>query len=768
MHHAVIPFNMKKIFAIINILMLFYASSMHAQQHQLQFPFIPKSWDEGMPLGNGMLGALVWQKGDAVRVSLDRADLWDERPMKGLHRPEFSYDWVHQQVLKGDYKPVQEYFDAPYDREPAPTKIPGAALEWRGMDMQAVQSTTLNLKNALCTISWVDGQQMELFVSAISSFGLFRLNAKNAASIQLVPPQYGGKATQGGDVVGGDDLTRLGYTMGIIHESAHGISYEQQGWNNFRYRVTVRWRELKNGTKEGIWSISSTSDPKGFKEHDSLQLDSELAKGYDAQFKKHESWWATYWAASAIQIPDQQLQRQYELELYKFGSAARENAPPISLQAVWTADNGRIPPWKGDYHHDLNTELSYWPAYTSNHLDAARGYLNHLQQNSDNYRKYTKNYFGVEGLNAPGVTTLKGTEMGGWIQYALSPTVSAWLSHHFYLQWKYSMDKSFLTTIAYPWVKEAATYLEKITYIDSSGHRRLPISSSPEIHNNSLKAWFLTNTNYDLALMRSCFEHAAEMAGAAGLTKEAEHWKKMEQSLEDPILSERHELMFARNNPYNESHRHFSHLMAIHPLGLIKWEDGLHQQQIIQASLKQLDSIGPSQWVGYSYAWQGNLKARAHDGDGAAKALKIFAEAFCLPNSFHVNGDQSGKGYANARYRPFTLEGNFAFASGILEMLIQSHAGYMEIMPAIPEDWKDVSFSQLRTEGAFLVDAEKQNGHLTKISVTAEKVGLMKLKLTHTKLTYAKKGIVGKPVLRNSILEADMQPGSTLEINLEY
>jgi alpha-L-fucosidase 2 len=184
--------------------------------------------------------------------------------------------------------------------------------------------------------------------------------------------------------------------------------------------------------------------------------------------------------------------------------------------------------------------------------------------------------------------------------------------------------------------------------------------------------------------------------------------------------------------------------------------------------LKQLDSIGPSQWVGYSYAWEGNLKARAHDGAGAAKALKIFAEAFCLPNSFHVNGDQSGKGYANARYRPFTLEGNFAFASGMLEMLIQSHAGYIEVMPAIPDEWKDVSFRKLRTEGAFLVDSEKQNGHLTKISVTAEKGGLMKLKLTHNKFDYAFKGIVGTPVLGEGILEADMQPGSTLEINLEY
>ena len=133
--------------------------------------------------------------------------------------------------------------------------------------------------------------------------------------------------------------------------------------------------------------------------------------------------------------------------------------------------------------------------------------------------------------------------------------------------------------------------------------------------------------------------------------------------------------------------------------------------------------------MGYSFAWQGNLYAHLGDGEKAAKALRIFAEAFCLPNNgFHVNGDQSGKGYANATYRPFTLEGNFAFASGIQDMLIQSHAGFIEIMPAIPEAWKNCSFKQLRTEGAFLVDANKVDGVLKTIVVKANTDGPLKIK----------------------------------------
>ncbi len=110
--------------------------------------------------------------------------------------------------------------------------------------------------------------------------------------------------------------------------------------------------------------------------------------------------------------------------------------------------------------------------------------------------------------------------------------------------------------------------------------------------------------------------------------------------------------------------------MAIHPLGEIRSENGENDQKIIKNSLTLLDKIGPDWWCGYSYAWLGSLKACAKDGVGAAKTLRTFATAFCLPNSFHVNGDQTKSGLSKFTYRPFTLEGNFAFAAGVQEMLI--------------------------------------------------------------------------------------------------
>ena len=122
-----------------------------------------------------------------------------------------------------------------------------------------------------------------------------------------------------------------------------------------------------------------------------------------------------------------------------------------------------------------------------------------------------------------------------------------------------------------------------------------------------------------------------------------------------------------------------------------------------------------SYWCGYSFSWLGNLYARAKDGEKAAEALRIFSENFCLSNSFHANGEQHNRGYSKFKYRPFTLEGNFAFASGIQEMLIQSHTGVIEVFPAIPNEWKDVSFTTLRTEEAFLVSALQKEGKIQKI-----------------------------------------------------
>ncbi|SEI55201.1 alpha-L-fucosidase 2 [Dyadobacter sp. SG02] len=709
------------------------AHAQPAARHNLHFEKLAKVWDEALPLGNGTVGALIWEREGKLRFSLDRADIWDMRPMAGLHREEFSYKWVQEQVRKKDYKPVQQYFDAPYDREPAPSKIPAGALEFDLPAGWKVKRAEVLLASATAEVEWSNGVLLKTFVHATEPVGWFRFeNVQQELAPQLVAPRYTGAVKEGGTVnsLVGDDLARLGYKQGTITPGPGSITYRQEGWGGFTYEVSVRWKPLQNGVIEGVWSVSSHYPKAADATAANVLAQDALKQTYASAMASHQAWWKRFWGMSAISVPDPLIEKQWYLEQYKFGSAARRGAPPISLQAVWTADNGRIPPWKGDYHHDLNTQLSYWPAYSGNHLEEALGYLDHLDENKENYLRYTKLYFGVGGLAVPGVTTLDGTEMGGWIQYSLSPTVSGWLAHHYYLQWRYGMDKSFLKTRAYPWFRQACALFENITVKNEKGERHLPISSSPEIRDNRLEAWFPETTNYDLALIKFTFQAGAELAEVLNDKPQAEKWRKLLAEFPDFAQTENSELMFARTLPYNESHRHFSHLMAIHPLGLIKWEDGEQSRKTITNTIALLDKVGPDWWCGYSYTWLANLKARAKDGAGARDALATFARAFCLPNSFHANGDQTKSGLSKFTYRPFTLEGNFAFASGLQEMMLQSYGGVIEAMPAVPADWKDAAFSNLRAEGAVLVSAKRKGGKVVEVSLTTEQAGAFSVKKT--------------------------------------
>ncbi len=695
----------------------------------LSFPKPASSWDEAIPLGNGMLGALVWQNGGNLRFSLDRADLWDLRPMENLGKPEFSFKWVQEQVRNNNYKVVQDMFDVPYDQSPAPTKIPGAALEFSIQSLGEVSKVELLLKDALCRISWENGARLETFVNAAKPEGWFRFeNIPGKLIPMLIPPQYQKTEKDTADnPVTGLELQRLGYEQGQVSNEPSGIVYRQKGWNGFEYEVGVRWKYTGN-TLTGVWTISSSFSEKEMKKtaRDLISESPDEAL-YKSTFQSHSEWWTDFWSRSSIAIPDSILEKQWYLEQYKFGSVARSDSPPISLQAVWTADNGRLPPWKGDFHHDLNTQLSYWPAYSGNHLDLEEGFLNWLWKNKETFEKYTRTYFGAPGLNVPGVTTLTGEPMGGWIQYSLGPTVGCWLAQHFYLHWKYSGDEKFLRERAYPWIRDVAVFIDAISVMSENGMRKLPLSSSPEIHNNSIDAWFKQTTNYDLAFIRWTFAKAKELAEFLGESEDAMKWGRILKEWPDFALDNKGGLAFSPGNPYAESHRHFSHQVGWHPLGIIDWSNGERDMKIIGATLENLEKTGPDWWCGYSYSWLGNMYARAFKGEKAAEVLRIFSGNFCLPNSFHVNGEQHNRGYSKFKYRPFTLEGNFAFASAVQEMLIQSHTGIIRIFPAIPSLWKDAAFNTLRTEGAFLVSAERKSGRIEKVEILSENGGLCRL-----------------------------------------
>jgi len=733
-------------------------------EYELRFPNLASSWDEGIPLGNATVGALVWQKEGKLRMSLDRADLWDLRPMENLNFEEYDFNWVYEQWKNNTYKNVQDKYDAPYDNSPAPSKIPGGALEFDISSLGEIASVKLELKTATCEVRWKNGVVLKTFVHATEPIGWYRFeNLKKPIRPIIVPPAYFTSKESGVEnPVTGQDLRRLKYEAGKVTQKGNTITYNQKGWNEFNFQVYTKWEEGADYL-EGSWSISSQKTAEEIVATAEEFLAASSLKGMENSKGSHISWWNNFWKQSSVSIPDPILQNQWYMEMYKLGSAARKGAPPISLQSVWTADNGKLPPWKGDFHHDLNTQLSYWPTYSGNHLELEEGFIDWLLKYKPTFKEYTKDYYGTTGLNVPGVTTLTGDPMGGWIQYSFGPTVGAWLGQHFYLHWRYSMDREFLKNHAYPWIKEVAQHFNELSVIGTDGNRKLPLSSSPEVHNNSRDAWFGEMTNFDLALVRWTYAHAAELAMELGNKKEARQWKNILKEWPDFAVDDSG-LMLTPDAQFDQSHRHFSHLMAIHPLGLVDVSKGTADKSIIDKTIDNLEKTGSSAWTGYSFSWFGNIKARAFDGEGAAKALTDFATSFVLPNSFHANGDQSGTGKSNFTYRPFTLEGNFAFAAGIQEMLLQSHTGTVHIFPAIPANWDTVGFNQLRAEGAFLVSAQKEEGQVKTVKITAEKGGELRLKNPFKSKDINTHG--NKLKWKNGILIWNSEPGEVLELSL--
>lgn len=690
-------------------------------EHGIRYDPPATRWDEGLPLGNGMLGALVWGDGEPLRISIDRADLWDLRPVPEFSGADYRFDRVRRWHEEGRHADLKRMLDDPYNR-PAPTRLPVGRIEITPAGGRFDKSA-LDIADGVASTPGAS-----VFVHATEPVGLVRIAGAQPPAIRLVPPPFAEKPQTFVAVDHGHGaLADLGYPPPAEISGDNWQAWTQQGWGDFRFAVYADWRQTNAGWLLA-WSVASGAkgaDPLGSAR---VQVRRALATGWDGMLASHRKWWSAYWSKSGVALPNPLLERLWYLELYKFGAASRRGAPPISLQAIWTADNGQIPPWKGDYHHDLNTQLSYWPCYSGNHLEEGLAYLDWLWHTRPAAFEWTKTYFRMPGLNVPMTSDLNGRQIGGWRQYTHSATTAAWLAQHFYLHWRYSGDREFLRERAYPYLRDAATFLDAYTSErDASGKRTHPLSSSPEINDNRPEARFPTVTNYDLALERWLMGAAAELASELNRTSEAARWRRVLAELPELATGEDGRLLVAREYPLAASHRHFSHLMAIHPLGLIDWSDGAAAQRTIRASLSDLERLGTSMWTGYSFAWLASLQARAHDGEKAEKALEIFATAFTSRNTFHVNGDQSGKGYSTFRYRPFTLEGNFAAAQGVQEMLLQSQRGLVVLFPAIPSAWKNVSFDGLRAEGAFVISAERRNGAVVRVGVTAERGGVLRM-----------------------------------------
>ncbi|NLA77651.1 MAG: hypothetical protein GX851_07505 [Clostridiales bacterium] len=681
----------------------------------LHFDETIQSWDEALPLGNGDIGCLIWNSSDKLRFSLDKGGIWDcSDPPE--NQENFTYSDLKDLVSRGRQKAIVKKYDDCYG-ETTPTKLPtGKLILNLGAKENVISDLDFQTAQAVITAGEV---QLKSFVHSAENYGMIMIN-KTGVSLSVQNPKFGSERTSGvrrrahGTV---QALSRLHYPeASFVKENEDGIEYQyfvQPTKDRFFGIITAK---TESGGNTLIAYTVCVSKSDNFVQEGKDTVKNALSGGYDAAFNEHKIWWADYWGKSQITLPDKLLEKQWYLNNYLLGSCSRKGFLPMPLQGVWTADNDSLPPWKGDYHHDLNTQMSYTSYLKANRLEQGECFIDYLLSLAQVGERFAKKFYGANGLCLPSVMDVEGHALGGWSQYALSPTNQLWLCQIMARYYFHTGDREYLQKI-HSYMQAAGSFLMSILK-EENGVYKLPLSSSPEIYDNSLKAWLTPNSNYDLALMRSFASDMAALCREVGDSVQEKLWLERLEKFEPLAVDKNDVLMLDSATSPFESHRHHSHCMSIYPLKTLEYTIP-RNKKIIDATVNDLERHGIKNWVGYSVGWMAQFYIVQGNGERACAMLRDFFNYNCTKNGFHINGDYMNKTDFSMKYRLFTLEGNFIAADAIQEMLLYSERGKIRLFPAVPKSWKEVGFDNFRGFGGVLVSGRMTDGKISYISITA-------------------------------------------------
>lgn len=668
-------------------------------------------WDEGLPLGNGRTGSLVYGS-KPLKITVDRTDLWDLRPNEVTLEKGFNFKNLVKLSLSGkeeDRKERERLFEDIFMGKPYPSKITAGHIGlWFGISAENVRYT-LDIDSSIVKIYADNRLIAEVFVFDEPNAGVIRLY-ENAEINLHVPAYLSGKPECGSGIGDNADKMSLGYPKAKFFEKDGFKWYEQNTHTDYSFGI-VTYR----AGDEIYYTLATTDDDKDYIGYAEKILTNAAEKGFDKLFDEHKKSRKKYLAKSSVKTGDKLIDETYKKSWYLFKCCSKKGGYPMPLQGVWTADNDCLPPWKGDYHHDTNTELSYQAYLKANRLEEGEAFIDYLWRLKPAYERFAKEFFGVNGLLLPSCSTLDGKAMGGWAQYSLSPTMTIWAAQSFDEYYLYTGDEKFLKNRAYPFFKKVGQAIKGLL-TEKNGKLYLPVSSSPEIFDNARKAYLEPNSNFDLSLLIYLFKTLKRYAEKLG--ENAEEYEEILGKLDDLAIDDSGVVMLDKTQYLPESHRHFSHVMCLYPLHLINYDTDEHKK-IYENTIKNLEILGTGYWVGFSFPMSAQIYAMAKNGNAAAERLGQFCKGFVAENGFHLNGDFKHYGYTQWHYRPFTLESLFGFADALHEMLLQDHQGFIELFPAIPDEWKrgTVEFKNLRSRGGLLVSATLKRGELSLLTI---------------------------------------------------
>ncbi|MFG2623654.1 glycosyl hydrolase family 95 catalytic domain-containing protein [Streptomyces sp. NPDC048473] len=638
---------------------------------------LPTGWQQAPFLANGCLGAQLYagKTANTLKLMLSHSQVQDQRGQWrggiGFSRLPIGYFTL---TLAGEITAVDWTLDL-YDAE--------------------LRGTVTTTRGSLAFSALVQNDTSALLISTRPTPG----EESAAWSFQWLPAATTRSSGKPEDYTANPD-PRVG--DGFVEQPLLAGG----GW-------TTAWREQREGTGRLLAAHLVYRFPGQVSQATMEALsavDRTLAADPDRLVDRHRTWWHAYYRRSFLSVPDKRLQSFYLIQLYKLAASTRAEGPTISEWGPWFPEVGNN--WTAVWWN-LNVQIGMAPIHGSNHpeLDSVTGAFRRFEHNLPT--SVPADYRDGESyaLGHPSDWQLRAGDtydVGAPGSDHVSDNFGnlTWALHNVWQSYRHSMDLSVLRDVVYPILAKAINFYAHFLHEGPDGRLHLLETRSPEYANAA-------DCTYDLSLVRW---GVRTLIASAKLLRNndprLERWQDIDLRLtpyaEDPAAG----VMIGKDVPLADSHRHHSHLLWLYPLRERNW-DRAGDRDVMQRSMDHWVSM-QQLWHGYSYATASSMYSVMDEPEKALDFLTFFTDLKVVADCQMT---------VNTMYREgknLALESPLSAAQSMLDMVVQGHEGVVKVFPSVSDRWADASIASLRTQGAFLVDADRSGGATRWVRVHSE------------------------------------------------